>query len=111
MKKCALCENMFKARQGNQKYCCYECAYVAQLEGKRKWNQKNNHGRNKTQQERITSDQLCWKCQKACGGCSWSAEFKPVKGWTAQKTKIRVQSGRHIKSYEIIDCPEYVPDD
>ena len=32
---------------------------------------------------------ICFDCKKACGGCSWSKNFTPVKGWLANKTKIR----------------------
>lgn len=53
---------------------------------------------------------LCWDCAKATGGCSWCDEFKPVKGWTAKKTEIKVQSGNNLKSYVVIDCPLFERD-
>ena len=62
---------------------------------------------------------LCWSCQNACGGCSWSEydpktgkiKFEPVPGWEAIPTKISMQ-GRveKIGSYRVIKCPLYVPD-
>ena len=48
----------------------------------------------------------CWTCKKACGGCSWSREFKPVAGWTAQETYI-ISNGEYAASYQITACPEY----
>lgn len=58
--------------------------------------------------------QLCWTCARACGGCSWSAEFKPVRGWKAKKTKLYVDRGEHNKhyttSYRIKECPLYKDD-
>lgn len=54
------------------------------------------------------SKQLCWRCSLATGGCPWSAAFRPVKGWTAEKTVIREKVGREIvpvASYKITACP------
>lgn len=51
--------------------------------------------------------QPCWTCKNACGGCSWSRAFKPVKGWTAEKTFIP-SNGDYAESYRIISCPEYI---
>lgn len=45
-------------------------------------------------------DQLCWYCENACGGCSWSESFIPVEGWEAIKTG---------ESYHITFCPQYQP--
>lgn len=58
---------------------------------------------------------LCWKCSKACGGCSWSdGTFTPVEGWTATETTIRGDRGiwrdRIIQSYIVEECPEYEED-
>lgn len=53
---------------------------------------------------------LCWDCAKAVGYCDWSEEFKPVKGWTAEKTEIKVQSGANIKSYVVTACPLFERD-
>lgn len=50
--------------------------------------------------------QPCWTCRNACGGCSWSREFQPVEGWTAEKTSIP-SNGEYAESYKIIHCPEY----
>lgn len=49
----------------------------------------------------------CWTCKKACGGCIWSQSFKPVPGWTAEKTFIP-SNGEMAASYHIIECPEYM---
>lgn len=61
-------------------------------------------------------EHLCWDCENACGGCSWTevdpvtgkVRFKPVEGW---KTRIvKVNTGRHIVEKEqIYDCPLFIP--
>ena len=59
---------------------------------------------------------LCWKCAKACGGCSWSdTTFTPVEGWTAIKTTLNGADAdsrkvRNIGSYLVIECPQYKDD-
>lgn len=57
---------------------------------------------------------LCWKCEKACGGCSWSADFDPVKGWTAKRTIIKGDTNenchRDIESYIVFKCPLFKDD-
>lgn len=69
---------------------------------------------------------ICFDCQNACGGCSWSGldpvthmpRFEPVPGWTATPTCLKVSWACHgrtynkrIESYCITACPEFVPDD
>lgn len=55
---------------------------------------------------------ICWFCRKSGGGCSWSAEFKPVKGWKAEHTIVR--NGKRIseifESYKVIECPKFEQD-
>ena len=60
---------------------------------------------------------ICWKCDNACGGCSWSREFKPVPGWKATRNDVstsRCVSGKNrrtkTESYIVHECPEFVPD-
>lgn len=47
--------------------------------------------------------QLCEKCGKACGGCNWSDELKPVEGWDAEETDLA-----GFNTYIIRRCPEFV---
>lgn len=50
---------------------------------------------------------LCWRCAKSVNnGCSWSARFEPVQGWTAEETVLK-RIGIGGKSYLVIDCPEF----
>lgn len=55
---------------------------------------------------------LCWECAKACGRCSWSDywEHRPVPGWTAEKTKVRMNNKSFADAYIVIDCPEFERD-
>ena len=47
---------------------------------------------------------ICWECEKTCGGCSWSREFKPVDGWEAVETTDCTGD----KSFLVRKCPEFV---
>ena len=56
----------------------------------------------------------CWNCRRAIGECSWSSEFIPVKGWTAEKTIIKttpsaIRDGK-VDSYLVYDCPLFEHD-
>ena len=56
-------------------------------------------------------DTICWECEKASGGCSWSRDFIPVEGWNAVPTKIqqRNSDGKSISidSFDVVECPEF----
>lgn len=66
-------------------------------------------------QEVKKHSQLCWDCNKACGGCSWSRDFTPVHGWKAEPTKIisYTSSGVgkkrrfYVDSFAVYECPEF----
>ena len=59
---------------------------------------------------------LCWCCAKATTeGCSWSANFIPVKGWEATPTIIKEgallnEEPRLTHSFKVHKCPEVVED-
>ena len=55
----------------------------------------------------IEKDQPCWTCSKACGKCSWSRSFTPIKGWTAEPVMVKDKEG-DIRSYRIRKCPEFI---
>ena len=71
--------------------------------------------------ENALSKTLCWTCQNALGGCSWTERdpvteqirFQPVEGWLAKKT-IRRYTDDHgfrlVESYDVLYCPSYRPD-
>ena len=65
--------------------------------------------------ENIRKANICFDCQKACGGCSWSRSFEPVPGWTAEKTMLNngmaCDKRRMAETYHIIACPEFVQDE
>ena len=52
------------------------------------------------------SDQLCWDCKNACGGCEWSKSLEPVPGWKAKKIK-KVDHGFEYETYSIKKCPKF----
>lgn len=59
------------------------------------------------------STQLCWRCANAVPdetgmrGCSWSREFRPVPGWTAERVIIKPLQRRSITTYAISACPQF----
>lgn len=61
---------------------------------------------------RAPSKTICWTCQNACGGCSWSKSFLPVEGWEAEPHTLYANDSGHapVQSYEVLCCPEYLPD-
>lgn len=54
------------------------------------------------------SEQLCWSCKNACGGCPWSKNLTPVEGWIAEPTVIRDSGKPAMHSYKITYCPKYI---
>ena len=61
------------------------------------------------------SANICFDCARACGGCSWSARFEPVPGWTAEPVKTKYyadHSGpQFTDTYSITACPLFTPDE
>ena len=53
---------------------------------------------------------LCWDCAKAVGHCSWSADLKPVEGWTATPTRKKLRKDLEFESFVVYDCPEFKRD-
>lgn len=63
------------------------------------------------------TNELCFKCHKAFGGCSWSDEWKPPKGsvYETVSYKRSIWANGKLKyidadSYHIISCPEFEED-
>lgn len=61
------------------------------------------------------SQQLCWTCANACGGCEWSDHhLEPVPGWDATSTSRVLKVGgkgkggtRVASSFVIHYCPKF----
>lgn len=92
-KVCNLCNKEYLAKSPNQRYCCKECRLTA-IE--KSITEKKNHRHNPK------CGQLCWRCENATGGCSWSKELKPVNGWKAIEVKRDADEG---DTYKILYCP------
>lgn len=60
---------------------------------------------------KTSHETLCWHCQKAAGRCSWSKNFTPIEGWTAEPTRVKVnKSSRYVTeldSFDVYECPEF----
>ena len=53
---------------------------------------------------------ICWDCEKALGGCSWSEKLVPVDGWEAVPTVKQQFRGEPLHSFCVISCPEFKRD-
>lgn len=53
---------------------------------------------------------ICWDCEHACCGCSWSRRFKPVNGWTAIPTKLKMKGDRTTDTFIVLSCPQFKRD-
>jgi hypothetical protein len=63
----------------------------------------------------VRKTNICFDCDRACGGCSWSRNFEPVPGWTAQKVSLNMGNSarrkqRYTITYSITACPLFTPD-
>lgn len=54
-------------------------------------------------QPRTRANTCCAQCKNACGGCSWSKDFSPIKGWKTRRTKNSYSSD----GLKILYCPEF----
>ena len=67
---------------------------------------------------------ICFDCQNACGGCSWTEidpvtkrpRFEPVPGWTAKPVLLVIgrdkgNKERITKTYHVTKCPQFIPDE
>lgn len=93
IKKCERCDKRFVAASPRQRFCAKEC--------------RTKNAKARTRQAYTKSDQLCWNCVKCTGGCDWSGNFIPIKGWTAMPVH-KIDAGRKVNTYSITACPEFV---
>lgn len=90
-KICECCGKSFLSKSNLKKYCSKACT------------------REMRKRRHKEDGQLCWRCKKACGGCSWSNCLKPVKDWIADPIIIKGKDGGgDIQSYKIHKCPEFI---
>lgn len=125
MKKlCVICGKEFESNLA-KKTCSPECKKVLQKYTRRIQRHKNEGeilkpikikpqmpDKIKRNINRYTGnlETICWHCQNACGGCSWSKNLRPVKGWKAKKIKVKIAQGDYNDSYIVNECPEFKPD-
>ena len=113
-KVCPVCGVTFEAHHKARIYCSRSCLKKMYHKKHHKKNRGVGKPKKRTSSgyKKIKPDQLCWSCQNACGGCSWSKSFTPVKGWKATPTKIKVAPEMpYCDSYLITACPEYIKDE
>lgn len=103
MKKCEICGKTFPAIRNNQKYCGKACR-LSSVE------KRNEEIRRKKQERYGQGGQPCWRCQKACGKCSWSKFGIPVKCWEAIPTLVKSRGKVEFGSYKITYCPQFIGD-
>lgn len=126
LKRCEICGKDFETTN-NKRTCSEECKIELKVRTlKRQWEkikEKSRTGRpvgrpKKAHKEHIykptKNDTLCWTCQNATGGCSWSKKLKPVEGWTAEVRNLKFNENgeaKYDKSYKVIKCPHYIQDE
>jgi hypothetical protein len=91
VKTCKCCDKRFVSRTASKKYCSKDCVKEV------------------TRRRREETEQLCWRCKNACGGCNWSRFLMPIDGWIAESTIVKDSSG-DFSSYRIRKCPEFIKD-
>ncbi len=108
------CEKTYNSVQAAKMLCCSDRTVTRYInEGKLKARKGNRDWAiDKREIDRFIAeygkeDQLCAKCQNACGGCRWSDELMPVEGWDAEPTKIYINKRKPIDSFRINSCPEF----
>lgn len=89
LKICKQCGREFTFMSRTRMYCSKKCKAEA------------------LEEKRIKTGQPCWYCKNACGGCSWSRDFKPVPGWDATPVVIK-DSVCDIHTYDIKKCPMFI---
>lgn len=103
--KCKYCGKEFTTTAKAQKFCSVRCRYIFSQQ-KRCKKEGYEYKKKKRRWE-----QLCWDCKKACGGCAWSRNLTPVKGWVAEPTTIRFKGKNGVEhitdTYKIFECPEF----
>lgn len=92
VKKCEHCGKTFVTKSERKKYCSKSCRIEA------------------LKRLREEKEQLCWRCQKACGACNWSKHLLPIEGWEATEVVIKDFMG-DFTSYKIKKCPEFICDE
>ena len=88
-KFCGVCGEVFFTRSESRTCCSDKCK------------------RKVVEMRREEYGQLCWRCKNACGGCSWSRNKTPIKGWDAEPDIVKDKEG-YFHSYKIKNCPEFI---
>lgn len=96
IRQCKYCGPDFIVAASGQRYCSKKCAGAWRARYGYHYKPKNT-----------VSNTLCWDCKKATGGadCPWANEFKPVEGWDATPTKMKMNGTRSVDSYDVHKCP------
>lgn len=94
-KACKFCTAVFETGNAS-KFCSARC--------------RRNYAVSRMVKRNEKGSTLCWDCAKAVKKCSWSRAFKPVKGWEATPSRLKIGNGKTVDSYIVHKCPEYVSD-
>lgn len=125
IKKCEQCGREFKAPP-EQKYCSCECYRKNRMRQRQEVMPRCKIcGKPLKSSRRIYCSKkcaglsyqkkngtLCWDCVNANDNCLWhSSEHRPVPGWRATPTKVKMTSvngrERYEGSYIVHECPEF----
>lgn len=92
--QCCICQKWFATTSSKRNTCSKERTAI-----------RNKRRTSEKKRRRIFKEQLCWTCQNATGGCSWSKNFAPIEGWDAVSTTVDGED-----TYFIKNCPQYEQD-
>lgn len=104
VKVCEKCGNKYFAVKQNQRFCCKNCRISAEYERKKKNYKKKGRENPKT-------GQICWRCQRACGKCSWSRFGILPDGCVVRPSFKKEKDGYVRRTYRITMCPKFLEDE
>lgn len=126
---CIECENERKRKQAlmqsaKKRGLTYDEALSYYVRHKEKLKEQEELMKYKDAAKLYTADNtanICFDCQRALGGCSWSAvdetkvgkpiKFEPVEGWDAELVYRFTQTHGVMQTYAIKACPLFIPDE
>lgn len=126
---CIDCENKRHRRNAliqsaKKRGLTYDEAFSYYVRHKEKLQERKDLERHREAAENYESNNvanICFDCQRALGGCSWSAvdetkagrpiKFEPVDGWDAEIVYRLTQTRDVMQTYAIKACPLFIPDE
>lgn len=103
--------NEWLKRQRKAMHLCTECGEPLEMRADGRYYSMCEQCRDEARKE--TQGTLCWHCKNAVPniagtvGCNWSRKKKPVDGWEATPTQLKIMGNKTVQSYFVKKCPEF----